>query len=72
MKIRLKTINEILMTEGYLTSNRTKDEILCYIPERFFGEVVEAEHRNLKYADVYIIENGQWVVPVDFVLENIE
>lgn len=68
MKVKLKSVEEVLDMEHPKGNNyHTREEMLCYIPERFFGKTIEAEYQDLKYAEVYFIQNKQWAIPCDFV-----
>lgn len=60
MKVKLKSVEEVLDMEQSNGNNySTKEEMLCYIPERFFGKTIEAEYQDLKYAEVYFTQNKQ-------------
>lgn len=68
MKVKLKSVKEVLDMEQARRNNySTIEEMLCYIPERFFGKTIEAEYQDLKYAEVYFTQNKQWAIPCDFV-----
>lgn len=70
MKVKLKSVEEVLEMEHPRGNNYpTREEMLCYIPERFFGKTIEAEYQDLKYAEVYFIQNKQWAIPCDFVIQ---
>lgn len=68
MKVKLKSVKEVLDMEQSKGNNYlTREEMLCYIPERFFGKTIEAEYQDLKYAEVYFTPNKQWAIPCDFI-----
>ena len=68
MKVELKSVEEVLdMEQSKGNSYPTREEMLCYIPERFFGKTIEAEYQDLKYAEVYFAQNKQLAIPCDFV-----
>ena len=52
MKVKLKSVKEVLDMEQSKGNNYpTREEMLCYIPERFLGKTIEAEYQDLKYAE---------------------
>lgn len=68
MKVKLKSVEEIFDMEQSKGKNYpTREEMLCYIPERFFGKTIEAEYQDLKYVEVYFTQDKQWAIPCDFI-----
>ena len=73
MKIKLKSVNQIKETRSINANEyETTEDILCYIPERFFGETLDAEYIEYPYAEVFYIENRKWAIPYDFIERIVE
>ena len=67
MRVKLKTIDEIINGKNIYTANDTPDSELCYLPKRFFGKEIEVTCVVYPYAEVYYTKDKKWCFSYNFI-----
>ena len=67
MRVKLKTIEELIKEKSIYTANDIPDSELCYLPKRFFGKEIEATCVVYPYAEVYYTKDKKWCFPYNFI-----
>lgn len=67
MRVKLKTIEELVKGKTQYTVNDIPDSALCYLPRRFFGKEIEVTSVVYPYAEVYYTQDKRWCFPYQFI-----
>ena len=72
MRVKLKTIEEIIKGKNQYTVSDVPDSELCYVPRRFFGKEIEVTRVIYPYAEVYYTKDKKWCFPYNFIAAFID
>lgn len=72
MRVKLKTIEELIKEKSIHTATDIPDSELCYLPKRFFGKEIEVTCVVYPYAEVYYTKDKKWCFPYNFIAAFID